>query len=256
MNETTGKTEDFLKEMFQKGMHLGYSPTSRHPKMKPFIFSVKSGVEIFDLEKTKICLDAAKSFVKNLAKSGKTILFVGTKKEAKQEVEKLAKELSMPYVRERWVGGTLTNFKEIKNRINCFIDLKTKKKSGEFEKYTKKERLQMERKIKKMERYLGGLENLNDYPTALIVVDPKHEKISVGEAVNKNIPVVALINSDCDPSNIDYPVPANDSSLSSIVYFLSELAKAFKEGVEMKKIEITEVKGQEPQETKTTIEDK
>lgn len=234
------KTENLLKEMFEKGMHLGYSQTSRHPKIQPYLFGVRNGVEIFDLAKTRICLDVAKNFIKNAAKEGKTILFVGTKKEAKQEVEKAAKELNMPYVKERWVGGTLTNFKEIRSRINYFIGLKVKKDSGELEKYTKKERLRIEKGIQKMERYLGGLENLTDCPSALVVIDSKHEKIGVEEAVNRKIPVVALINSDCDPTNISYPVPANDSSLSSIVYFLAALVKEFKEGVEMRAAEAKE----------------
>lgn len=242
MNETVEKTEDFLKEMFQKGMHLGYSQTSRNPKMEPYLFGVKSGVEIFDLEKTRKCLDVAVNFVRKTSKEGGIILFVGTKKEAKKEIEGLAGELNLPYVIKRWVGGALTNFKEIKSRVDYLIDLKAKKESGELDKYTKKERLRMEKEIQKLERRLGGLENLKDYPSALVVVDPKHEKISIDEAANKGIPVIALMNSDCDPSNIAYPVPANDSSLSSIVYFLSELAKAFKEGVEMKKAETTEVK--------------
>lgn len=232
MEEIIEKTEGFIKEMFEKGMHLGYSKTSRHPKMQPYLFGVKSGVEIFDLEKTVRCVDNAKDFVKNTSKEGKTILFVGTKKEAKNEIEKLAKELNMPYVKERWVGGTLTNFKGIKSRTDYFIDLKAKKESGEFEKYTKKERALIEKKIQKMERYLGGLENLKEPPSALVIIDPKHEKIGANEAINKGIPVVALMNSDCDPSGINYPVPANDSSISSIVYFLSGLAGAVKEGIE------------------------
>ena len=217
------------------------------------MFGVKSGVEIFDLEKTKKCLDNAVNFVKKTSKEGGTILFVGTKKEAKKEVEKLAGELNLPYVIKRWVGGTLTNFKEIKSRVDCLIDLKVKKESGELDKYTKKERLRMEKKIQKLERRLGGLENLKDYPSALAVVDPKHEKISVDEAASKGIPVIALMNSDCDPSNITYPVPANDSSSSSIIYFLSKLASAFKEGTEARKIsqlEQSEAAQKAVQETK------
>lgn len=239
-NEIAEKTKDFIKEMFEKGMHLGYSQTSRNPKMEPYLFGVKSGVEIFDLEKTRKCLDDAASFVKKTSEEGGMILFVGTKKEAKKEIEKLAGELNLPYVIKRWVGGTLTNFKEIKSRVDCLIDLKAKKESGELDKYTKKERLQMEKKTQKLERRLGGLENLKDYPSALVVIDPKHEKISVDEAADKNIPVIALMNSDCDPSDIAYPVPANDSSLSSIIYFLSQLASAFKEGAEARKIKQSE----------------
>ena len=225
------KTDQILKDMFSSGMHLGYSATSRHPQMGPFLFGVRNGVEIFDLEKTKGLLDKAKEFLKKLGKEKKQVVFVGTKKEAREFSEKAAKELDMPYVKERWLGGTLTNFKEIKSRIDYLIDLKKKRTSGELDKYTKKEKLQIERKIEKLERYLGGLETLVNYPAALIVIDSKHENISVAEANQVRTPVIALLNSDCDPKGIDYPVPANDSSLTSINYFLTELTKAYKEGV-------------------------
>ncbi|PJE73503.1 MAG: 30S ribosomal protein S2 [Candidatus Terrybacteria bacterium CG10_big_fil_rev_8_21_14_0_10_41_10] len=220
-----------LEEMYAKGMHLGYSPTSRHPQMSKYIFGTRSGLEIFDLEKTVDCLSVAKEFVKNLGKEKKTILFAGTKKEAMAFSEKAAVEIGMPYVRERWLGGTLTNFSEIKKRINHLIDLKKKMASGELDKYTKKEKSQTDKKIKKLDRYLGGMEGLERMPSAIIVVDPKHEKIGVDEAVCMGIPVVAIMSSDCDPRDINYPVPANDSSSTSIEYFISEIVKAYKEGL-------------------------
>ena len=220
-----------IKEMYLSGIHLGYSQTSRDPKMKPYIFGLRNGVEIFDLEKTKKNIDSAKEFVKKLGKDKKVVLFVGTKKEAKDLAEQTAKELGMPFVKERWIGGTLTNFKQIKGRIDHLNDLKKKRDTGELDKYTKKEKLQIERQIKKMEIYFGGLaDNLKFLPAAVIVIDSKHEKTSVNEANQMKIPVVALLNSDCDPSGINYPVPGNDNSRTSISYFLSEFAKAYKEG--------------------------
>lgn len=220
-----------IKEMYLSGMHLGYSQTSRDPKMKPYIFGLRNGVEIFDLEKTKNNLDSAKEFAKKLGKDKKIVLFVGTKKEAKDLTENTAKELGMPFVKERWIGGTLTNFKQIKGRIDRLNDLKKKKDAGELDKYTKKEKLQIERQIKKMEIYFGGLaENLKFLPSAVLVIDSKHEKISANEANQMKIPVIALLNSDCNPSGINYPVPGNDNSKSSISYFLGEFAKAYKEG--------------------------
>ena len=230
-NEQKDRVEVEVKEMYLSGIHLGYSQTSRNPKMKPYIFGLRNGVEIFDLEKTKKNIDSAKEFAKKLGKDKKIVLFVGTKKEAKDLTENAAKELGMPYVKERWIGGTLTNFKQIKGRIDHLNDLKKKRDAGELNKYTKKEKLQIERQIKKMEIYFGGLaENLKFLPSAIVAVDSKHEKITVSEANQMKIPVVALLNSDCDPTGVNYPVPGNDNSISSISYFLSELAKAYKEG--------------------------
>jgi len=225
------QVDSVVKEMYLSGIHLGYSQTSRSPQMKPYIFGLRNGVEIFDLEKTKKNIDSAKEFAKKLGKDKKIILFVGTKKEAKDLTENAAKELGMPYVKERWIGGTLTNFKQIKGRIDHLNDLKKKRDSGELDKYTKKEKLQIERQIKKMEIYFGGLaENLKFLPSAIIVVDSKHEKITVSEANRMKIPVIALLNSDCDPSGVNYPVPGNDNSASSIAYFLSGFVKSYKEG--------------------------
>ena len=221
-----------IKGMYLSGIHLGYSQTSRNPKMKPFLYGIRNGVEIFDLEKTKINLDSAKDFAKKLGKDKKVVLFVGSKKEAKDLTEKTAKDLGMPFVKERWIGGTLTNFKQIKSRIDYFNDLKKKRDAGELDKYTKKEKLQIERQIEKMETYFGGLaENLKVLPSAILVIDSKHEKISVSEANQMKIPVVALLNSDCDPTGIKYPVPGNDNSLASVSYFLNEFAKSYKEGI-------------------------
>ncbi|NUQ57581.1 MAG: 30S ribosomal protein S2 [Candidatus Paceibacter sp.] len=232
MLNTQEKIEQDLQEMFSKGMHLGYSVTSRHPKMKPYIFAERNGVEIFDLEKTKSALDAAKEFVRKLGKEKKIILFVGTKKEAKEALVATAKELSMPYVAERWVGGTITNFKQIRSRMDHLNDLKKKKETGALDKYTKKERLQIDRKIEKMDRYFCGLaDSLKNFPAAIVTVDPKHEKIAMGEALQMKIPVISLLNSDCDPAGINFAVPANDNSATSIGYFLSELAKSYKEGL-------------------------
>lgn len=224
--------DQMLKDMFLNGMHLGYSATSCHPKMKPYIYGLRNGVEVFDLEKTKVCIDKAKDFIRNLGKGRKTILFVGTKKEAKDLAEKVAKELNMPFVSNRWIGGTLTNFKNIKSRIDHLNDMKRERDGGKLDKYTKKERLNIERNIQKMEKYFGGLsEYFKGMPSAIITVDPKHEKIAVVEASDMKVPVVALINSDCDPKGTSYLVPANDNSALSINFFLSEIVKSYKEGM-------------------------
>ncbi|MBI4692002.1 MAG: 30S ribosomal protein S2 [Candidatus Terrybacteria bacterium] len=216
--------------MIKLGMHLGYSRSRRNSKMKPFIFTAKNNAEIFDLEKTKGKMDLAKEFVKNLAQEKKIILFVATKYEARPLIENAARELNMPFVKERWLGGTLTNFKEIKSRIDHLSDLEQKRDSGALEKYTKKERLHIEREIAKLEKYLQGLKDCKNLPSALVAIDSNEEKIAVAEARDTGVPVIALMNNDCNPEDADYPVPGNDSAISSIKYFLEEIIKAYKEG--------------------------
>lgn len=217
--------------MLKKGVHFGYSSTTLNPKMKPFIFAYRSNTEIFDLEKTLNQLSLAKEFLGALGREKKTILFVGTKKEIKESTGNFAQELNMPYVTERWLGGILTNFKEIKNRIDYLNDLYKKREGGDFEKYTKKERLQIERKIVKLNKYLVGLRQCQGLPAALIVIDSNYEKTAVNEAKKTKIPLVIIMNSDCNPEDADYPIPANDSSASSINFLLRELVDAYKEGL-------------------------
>lgn len=224
------KNKSKFDEMIDAGAHFGYSRSRRNPKMSSFIFTARNNTEIFDLEKTKNKLDAAKDFLKSLSKDKKIVLFVGTKKETKEIIESFAKEINMPYITERWLGGILTNFVEIKGRIDFLNGLLEKKSSGELEKHTKKERVLIERDIAKLERYLKGVQKIKELPSALVVIDSNEEKIAVSEAKQMNIPLVALMNSDCDPEDADYPIPANDNSLSSIKYFMAEITGAYKEG--------------------------
>lgn len=226
----TANAEAKIEEMFKAGIHFGYSRSSRHPKMKGFLFGLRNNVEIFDLEKTNEMLERAKEFMASLGKEKKKFILVGTKTEAKGIVEKFAKEINMPYVIERWLGGTLTNFKGIRDRINHMRDLENKKEAKELEKYTKKEQLEIEREIIRLRNYLGGLVDMENLPSALLVVDSKKEKNAVKEANDVKVPVVAVINTDCDPKIADYPIPANDNSRTSIEFLLSELIGAYKEG--------------------------
>ncbi|MFA4890561.1 MAG: 30S ribosomal protein S2 [Candidatus Paceibacterota bacterium] len=220
-----------IEEMFRAGIHFGYSRSSRHPKMKDFLFGLKNNVEIFDLEKTDEMLEKAKEFMVALGKEKKKFVLVGTKTEAKAIVEKFAKEINMPYVIERWLGGTFTNFKGIRDRINHMKDLEQKKMTKELEKYTKKEQLEIEREIIRLRNYLGGLVDMENLPSAILVIDSKKEKNAVKEANDTKVPVVAIINTDCDPNVADYPIPANDNSRTSIEFLLNELVGAYKEGV-------------------------
>jgi small subunit ribosomal protein S2 len=220
--------------MLNKGVHFGYSRSSRHPKMKDFLFELKNNTEIFDIKKTEQKLNEAMEFIKSLGKEQKKILFVATKAEMKKIIEKSAKEIAMPYVNERWIGGTLTNFKIIRARINYMNDLIKKRESGEFEKYTKKEQLDIKKKVIDLKRYFIGLETLESLPSALIVVDSKEERNAVAEANNISVPVVAIMNSDCDPEKINYVISANDNSVSSVEYLLGKLVEAYKDGLSMK----------------------
>lgn len=219
-----------ISTMFQSGAHFGYARSRRHPSVKPFIFGSKNGVEIIDLEKTNFLLEQAKLFVKDFAKSGKQILFVGTKNEARKIIVDAASAIDMPFVAERWVGGILTNFSEIKKRGSLLESLLAKREKGELAMYTKKERLLIDKDIARLERNFSGIVSMKELPTVLVIVDPKKESIALKEARFMKIPVIALANSDCNLRELDFPIPANDAAVSSISFFVEELVKAFKEG--------------------------
>ncbi|MCE9517581.1 30S ribosomal protein S2 [Candidatus Nomurabacteria bacterium] len=186
------------EDMFRAGAHYGYSKSRRHPTTTPYIFATKNGVDIINIEKTHDLFEKALEQVTKMAQSGKTILFVGTKAEAKQQIIETALSLNMPYVGERWVGGSLTNFPEIKKRITKLLDLRDQKEKGELEKYTKKERLLIDREMADMTKNFQGLSGITRTPDAVFVVDPKKEHIAVTEAHKMNLPVIALMNTDCN----------------------------------------------------------
>ena len=217
--------------MFKAGAHFAFSRSRRHPTSAPYIFGVKNRVEIFDLEKTSALLDSAKEFVKTMAREGKQILFVGGKSEARAAIKAAALSLDMPYVADRWIGGTLSNFKEIRSRVEKLLDLTAKREKGELGKYTKKERLLIDREIDKLERFFSGLIPMKDLPKAVFVIDSKHEKIAVTEAKKAGIPVVALLGSDCNVKDVDHPIFGNDASIASIAFFVDQIVWAYKEGV-------------------------
>lgn len=223
--------EKTIEEMYRNGAHFGYKKSKRHPSMTSFIYGMKNNNEIFDLEKIYEEYVRAYEFVKKAVSEGKIVLFAGEKFEAIKAVREVAESCGMPYAVGRWIGGTITNFNEIKKRVKRFTELKDQKESGEFlKKYTKKERLLIDREIKDLEEKFGGIENMQRVPDVLYVVDPKNEETAVREANRKNIPIVALSNSDCDIKDIDYPIPANDSARASIEYFTKKIAEACLEG--------------------------
>ena len=231
MSNTELKTDKGLIEsMFGAGAHYGYSKSRRHPSTGNFIFGAKNKVEIFDLEKTSKSLERALDFISSLGQAKKNILFVSGKREAKNIIIETAEPLSQPYVAGRWIGGTITNFSEIKKRIQKFLDLKSKKEKGELTKYTKKERLLIDREIEDLNVKFGGLVEMKELPQALFVIDSKQEKIAVKEAQTMGIPVISVSSSDCNIERIEYPIPGNDSSLSSIKFFMSKVSDAYKNG--------------------------
>lgn len=220
-----------IDAMFKAGTHYGYQKSRRHPSTTPYIFGTKNGVDIINIEKTKDLFDKAMAEVKSYASSGKTILFVGTKPEARQAVVETALALNMPYVNERWVGGILTNFHEIKKRITKLLDLRDQKEKGGLDKYTKKERLLIDREMEDMTKNFQGITSITKVPDAIFIIDPKKEHIAVTEAKKMKIPVISLLNTDCNLKQVDTPIVGNDASISSITFFMEKTKDAYREGV-------------------------
>ncbi len=231
------KTEDrnasasvSVEKMFEAGAHYGYGRSRRHPSVSPYIYATKNNGDIIDLEKTSLLLEKASEFVKGLGSQNKIILLVGTKPEARGVIKNAASDLNMPYVDTRWIGGTLSNFTEIKKRIMELEKYNKESTEGGLEKYTKKERVVMAKKMEKLSKYYGGLLGLKKAPDALFVVDSKAEHIAATEARKSAVPVVALVNSDSNIKGIDYPIVGNDSGIPSIKLFTNSIVNAYKEG--------------------------
>jgi len=220
-----------IDELFAAGAHFGFVKARRHPSAKPFIFGQKNSLEIFDLEKTSEELLKALKFIEDKAAEKATVLFVGGKSEAREAVKAAGQELGMPFVSGRWIGGTLTNWNEIKRRIAKLEDLTTQREKGELGKYTKKERLLIDREIDKLTLYFSGLSTLKALPKLLVIADPKKEHIAVAEAKRMKIPVVAIAGSDVNLYEVDYAIPANDSSRASISLIMKKIVEAYRSGL-------------------------
>ena len=219
-----------IKTLFEAGAHFGYPRARRHPSAAPFLFGTKDRTDIFDLEETGRKLAKAREFVASVAASGKHVLFVSGKNESIALVKSIAEEIGAPYVAGRWIGGTLTNFKNIRKRIELLQKLTAQRESGELNKYTKKERVLIDRDIDNLIARFGGLAMLTDLPAALFVIDTRHEETAVQEANQLGIPVVGLSSSDCDFSLVKYPIPANDTSIRSVKLILADIAEAYADG--------------------------
>lgn len=219
-----------LMTMLKSGSHFGHQVSRRHPKMKPYIFTAKSGFHIINLELTQEKLAEALEYVRKLVANGGTILFLGTKKQAQPIIEKYAKECGMPYITQRWLGGTLTNFNEISHVIKKYVDLKKQRASGQLEKYTKKEQLDFSKEIEKLDGVVGGIETLTRIPDAIFVCDVKREKTAVTEAVKRNVPIIAICDTNVNPDKVNYVIPANDDAVKSLDLIIGLVGAAIREG--------------------------
>ena len=217
---------DIFKEMLESGVIYGHKKSRTHPKMKSCIFSTRNGIELLDLEIVLSAIDKAKDFLKKKTAEGGVALFVATQPAAQKLIENFAQKHNSPYMTQRWLGGTLTNFKVINQRVVYYLGLKAKREQGELDKYTKKERVKIDKEIAKMEKAFSGITGLNKLPNVLFVIDSGEHRTAINEARLLNIPIVAIMSTDCDPATADYSIPANDHSKNSIEWIMKYLEPA------------------------------
>jgi len=215
-----------IKQLLEAGAHFGHQTSRWHPRMKSYIFTKRNGIHIIDLEQTASMLDKACDFVREVVAEGGSILFVGTKKQAQQSIEEEAQRCGMFYVNQRWLGGVLTNFATIQARIDYLVRLEDQQTRGEFKRLPKKEALKLEEKISRLNRQVGGFKEMTSLPGALFIVDPTKERIALAEAKRAGIPVVAIVDTNCNPDDIDHPIPANDDAIRAIKLVCGKIADA------------------------------
>ena len=219
-----------MKQLLEAGVHFGHQTRRWNPKMAPYIFTERNGIYIIDLQKTVKKLDEAYMFVRDIAAEGGSILFVGTKKQAGDSVKEEAERCGMHYVNARWLGGMMTNFKTIRRRIDRLAQLRQMEEDGTFDLLPKKEVIKLNLEIEKLEKFLGGIKNMNKLPSALFIVDPRKERIAVAEAQKLGIPIVAIVDTNCDPDEIDYVIPGNDDAIRAVKLISGAMADAVIEG--------------------------
>lgn len=227
--------EEKIKALLDAGVHFGHLTRKWHPNMAPYIFMERNGIHIIDLHKTQAKLDEACSALSKIAASGRKILFVATKKQAKEIVAEYAREANMPYITERWPGGMLTNFVTIRKAIKKMANIDKMKQDGTFETLSKRERLQVDRQRAKLEKDLGSIADMSRLPAAIFVVDVLREHIAVDEAIKLNIPVFAMVDTNSNPHLVDFPIPSNDDATKSIAVILKEVSAAIKDGLSQRK---------------------
>ncbi|HHU49130.1 MAG: 30S ribosomal protein S2 [Caldicoprobacterales bacterium] len=219
-----------MKQLLEAGVHFGHQTRRWNPKMAPYIFTDRNGIYIIDLQKTVRKMEEAYNFVRELSAAGEDILMVGTKKQAQESIETEAKRCGMFYVTQRWLGGMLTNFKTIRQRIDRLNELDEMETNGAFDVLPKKEVIKLRLEKEKLERNLGGIREMKKLPGALFVVDPRKERIAIAEARNLGIPVIAIVDTNCDPDEVDYVIPGNDDAIRAVKLFASKIADAVLEG--------------------------
>ncbi|ERI98743.1 ribosomal protein S2 [Clostridium sp. ATCC 29733] len=219
-----------MKQLLEAGVHFGHQTRRWNPKMAPYIFTERNGIYIIDLQKTVKKLDDAYNFVRSVAEEGKSVLFVGTKKQAQESVKDEATRAGCHYVNARWLGGMLTNFRTIRKRIDRLYQLNKMKEDGTFDLLPKKEVTKLNLEIEKLEKFLGGVKTMDRLPGALFIVDPRKEKIAVAEAKKLHIPIVAIVDTNCDPDDIDYIIPGNDDAIRAVKLISGAMANAYLEG--------------------------
>ncbi len=229
-----------MKELLETGVHFGHRAQKWNPKMEPFIFTSRNGIHIIDLQQTVVAIDRAYEFIRDTVMGGGKVLFVGTKRQAQETIQREAERCRMPYVNQRWLGGTLTNWRTIRQRIQALNELEERRDRGEFDLLVKKEALQLNRQIAKLQYRLGGIREMGGLPDALFIVDVRREDTAVKEANILKIPVVALVDTNCNPDVVDYIIPANDDAIRAIKLLTHTMAEAALEGVAMRKDAATE----------------
>ncbi len=235
-----------MKQLLEAGVHFGHQTRRWNPKMAPYIYMERNGIYIIDLQKTVKKLDEAYNFVRSLAENGESILFVGTKKQAQDAIKEEAERVGMYYVNARWLGGMLTNFKTMRTRIDRLAQLRRMQEDGTFDMLPKKEVIKLTGEIGKLEKYLGGVKNMKKIPGALFIIDPRKERNAIAEAHKLNIPIVAIVDTNCDPDEIDYVIPGNDDAIRAIKLIAATMANAVLEGRQGETDAEPEAKDEEP----------
>ncbi len=215
-----------MKQLLEAGVHFGHQTRRWNPKMKKYIFTERNGIYIIDLQKTVKKVEEAYNFVRDLAEKGGTVLFVGTKKQAQDSVKEEAIRSGMYFINQRWLGGTLTNFETIQRRIKRLKDIEKMEENGTFDVLPKKEVVQLKKEHERLEKFLGGIQDMKTLPDALFIVDPRKERIAVAEARKLNIPIVGIVDTNCDPEEIDYVIPANDDAIRAVKLLTAKIADA------------------------------
>ena len=219
-----------MKSLLEAGVHFGHQTRRWNPKMAPYIYTERNGIYIVDLQKTVRKLEEAYSFVRQLSESGQSLLFVGTKKQAQEAIREEATRCGQFFVNARWLGGMMTNFKTMRTRVDRLNQLKTMQEDGTFDLLPKKEVIKLNHEIEKLEKFLGGIKDMEKIPGALFIVDPRKEKIAVSEARKLGIPIVAIVDTNCDPDDVDYVIPGNDDAIRAVKLIASTMANAIIEG--------------------------